>query len=96
MDIPTRFEEIRDRMERAMELAGREPSSVKLVAVTKTRSVEEMATAVEAGVTDVGENKVQEVAWRGDVDGDPCGVGRSKYCCAPQAEVLFTLGYLLA
>ena len=60
MDIPTRFEEIRDRMERAMELAGREPSSVKLVAVTKTRSVEEMATAVGAGVTDVGENKVQE------------------------------------
>ena len=47
-------------MERAMELAGREPSSVKLVAVTKTRSVEEMATAVGAGVTDVGENKVQE------------------------------------
>ncbi len=60
MDIPTRFEEIRDRMERAMELAGREPSSVKLVAVTKTRSLEEMATAVGAGVTDVGENKVQE------------------------------------
>ena len=47
-------------MERAMELAGREPSSVKLVAVTKTRSLEEMATAVGAGVTDVGENKVQE------------------------------------
>ncbi len=60
MDIPTRFEEIRDRMERAMELAGREPSSVKLIAVTKSRSVEEMATAVGAGVTDVGENKVQE------------------------------------
>ena len=60
MDIPTRFEEIRDRMERAMERAGREASSVKLVAVTKTRSVEEMAAAVGAGVTDVGENKVQE------------------------------------
>ena len=60
MDIPTRFEGIRGRMERAMELAGREPSSVKLVAVTKTRSLEEMATAVGAGVTDVGENKVQE------------------------------------
>ncbi len=60
MDIPTRFEDIRDRMERAMGRAGREASSVKLVAVTKTRSVNEMAAALEAGVTDVGENKVQE------------------------------------
>lgn len=60
MDIPTRFEEIRDRMERATDRAGREASSVKLVAVTKTRSVDEMTAAVAAGVTDVGENKVQE------------------------------------
>lgn len=63
MDIPTRFEEIRDRMERAMERAGRagqDCSGVTLVAVTKTRSVDEMARAVGAGVTDVGENKVQE------------------------------------
>jgi hypothetical protein len=33
---------------------------VHLVAVTKTRTVEEIAAAAEAGVTDVGENKVQE------------------------------------
>lgn len=52
-------------MERAMERAGRagqDCSAVKLVAVTKTRSVDEIATAVGAGVTDVGENKVQEAA----------------------------------
>ena len=60
MDIPTRCEDIRDRMERAVERAGREASSVKLIAVTKTRLVEEMVAAVGAGVTDVGENKVQE------------------------------------
>lgn len=60
MDIPTRFEEIRDRMERAMERAGRDASAVTLVAVTKTRSMDEMARAVAAGVRDVGENKVQE------------------------------------
>ncbi|GMR22828.1 MAG: YggS family pyridoxal phosphate-dependent enzyme [Acidobacteriota bacterium] len=63
MDIPTRFEEIRDRMERAIVRAGRDSrdgSAVKLVAVTKTRSVDEMAAAVAAGVTDIGENKVQE------------------------------------
>lgn len=47
-------------MERATERAGRQASSVSLVAVTKTRSVEEMAAAVAVGVTHVGENKVQE------------------------------------
>jgi len=47
-------------MERAIDRAGRKASSVTLVAVTKTRSVEEMSAAVAAGVTDVGENKVQE------------------------------------
>jgi hypothetical protein len=60
MDIPARFEEIRDRMDRALSRSGRDASSVTLVAVTKTRSVEEMRKAIEAGATDVGENKVQE------------------------------------
>lgn len=60
MGIRTRVDEIRDRMERAAERAGRETSSVQLIAVTKTRSVEEVAEVVAAGVVDVGENKVQE------------------------------------
>ena len=34
---------------------------VKLVAVTKTHSVQEINTAIDAGVTDIGENKVQEI-----------------------------------
>ena len=37
------------------------PDDVLLVAVTKTRSVEEINEAIEAGITDIGENKVQEV-----------------------------------
>lgn len=60
MDIPARFEEIRDRMDRALDRSGRDHSALTLVAVTKTRSVDEMRQAVKAGATDVGENKVQE------------------------------------
>lgn len=60
MDIRARYGEVRDRIDRAIDRVGREASSVKLVAVTKTRSAEEIAHAVEVGVTDVGENKVQE------------------------------------
>jgi PLP dependent protein len=37
------------------------PEGVLLVAVTKTRSVEEINEAISLGVTDIGENKVQEI-----------------------------------
>lgn len=36
------------------------PSNVKLIAVTKTRTVDEIKQAIEAGITCIGENKVQE------------------------------------
>lgn len=36
-------------------------SDVLLVAVTKTRSPEEINLAIDAGITDIGENKVQEI-----------------------------------
>lgn len=34
---------------------------VQLIAVTKTHSYQEINTAIDAGVTDIGENKVQEI-----------------------------------
>ena len=41
--------------------AGRNPEEVRLIAVTKTRSIDEINEAVAAGATDIGENKVQEI-----------------------------------
>lgn len=41
--------------------AGRKPEDVLLVAVTKTRTPAEINEAIESGITDIGENKVQEV-----------------------------------
>lgn len=60
MDIATRFEEIRDRVDQAARRAGREPDSVRLIAISKTRSADEIEQVLKAGATDVGENKVQE------------------------------------
>ncbi len=60
MEIPSRLAAIQKRMESACRRAGRAISDVTLVAVTKTRSVEEVARVVEAGVADLGENRVQE------------------------------------
>lgn len=41
--------------------AGKKPEDVLLVAVTKTRTPAEINEAIDAGITDIGENKVQEV-----------------------------------
>ncbi len=46
--------------------AGRKENEVLLCAVTKTRSPEEINEAIDAGITDIGENKVQEVVDKFD------------------------------
>ncbi len=42
--------------------SGRSPDSVRLIAVTKTVGVEEVQRAAGLGITDFGENRVQEAA----------------------------------
>lgn len=45
----------------AAEKAGRSGDDVLLVGVTKTRSADEINEGIDAGLTDIGENKVQEI-----------------------------------
>jgi pyridoxal phosphate enzyme (YggS family) len=54
-------------MEEAAKRSGREAGAVRLVVVTKYRTVEEINQAVDAGITDIGENRVQEAEqkWSG-------------------------------
>lgn len=52
--------QIRERMERACEEAGRSPDSVELLPVTKNHPADAVRMAVEAGLAGVGENRVQE------------------------------------
>jgi len=49
-----------DRIGEAALRSGREPSSVRLVAVTKTVPADRIRAAIEAGLDLVGENRVQE------------------------------------
>ncbi|MDG4765342.1 YggS family pyridoxal phosphate-dependent enzyme [Solwaraspora sp. WMMD406] len=53
---------VRDRLSAACELAGRDATSVTLVAVTKTYPASDVRLLAELGVTDVGENRDQEAA----------------------------------
>ncbi|MDR1028584.1 MAG: YggS family pyridoxal phosphate-dependent enzyme [Clostridiales Family XIII bacterium] len=66
IDIKNNLSMIRERADAAAKRAGRSGSDILLVAVTKTRSCEEIARAIRAGVTDVGENKVQEITEKFD------------------------------
>jgi len=60
-DIRKNLETVRAQISEAAEIAGRKSEDVILVAVSKTRTPEEVNTAIDAGVTDIGENKVQEI-----------------------------------
>ncbi|MHC5055121.1 MAG: YggS family pyridoxal phosphate-dependent enzyme [Planctomycetota bacterium] len=51
---------VRERIAAALARAGRPEGSCRLLAVTKNRSVEEVAALVRAGQTHLGENRVQE------------------------------------
>ena len=60
-DIKKNLDAVRAQINEAAEAAGETGEDVILVAVSKTRTPEEVNTAIDAGVTDIGENKVQEI-----------------------------------
>lgn len=59
-EIRANIARLRARIDAACHRAGRRSSDVHLVAVTKTFPASDVEHAIEAGMSDVGENKVQE------------------------------------
>jgi pyridoxal phosphate enzyme (YggS family) len=55
-----------DRIQRAALNSHRDPQSVRLIAVTKTVSPDRIREAVESGITEVGENRLQEALPKQD------------------------------
>lgn len=55
-----RLQHIRDEIASAAKIARRDPAGVTLVAVSKTRTGEEIEALIEAGQRDFGESRVQE------------------------------------
>ena len=66
MSITQNIEEIRGRMAQAAVRSGRKPEDVLLIAVTKLHEPDEIEEAIAAGVTDIAENKVQEIQKKFD------------------------------
>jgi len=61
MNIADNIKQVRDNIAEAALKSGRSADDVKLVAVTKTKPVEDIRQAVAAGVDAIGENRVQEM-----------------------------------
>ena len=51
---------VKERIKAAAERVGRDLESVKIVVVTKEAKIDQVREAVEAGVADIGENRVKE------------------------------------
>jgi len=55
-----RLQNVKNRIEKAARACGRDPETVRLVAVSKTVPTNRVRQAIQAGVTILGENYVQE------------------------------------
>lgn len=59
--IKENLEEVREKIRQACQRSGRREEDVTLISVSKTKPVEMLKEAYEAGSRDFGENRVQEI-----------------------------------
>jgi len=62
--IANNIESVKSRIAEAALRSGRKPEEIKLVAVSKLHDASEVDDAAAAGITDVAENKVQELSLK--------------------------------
>lgn len=58
--LADRWQAVNQRIVNAAGRSGREPTGIKVIAVTKNVPAEEISTALPLGLRDLGENRVQE------------------------------------
>ncbi len=61
---------IEENIEKALKRSGREGEKVELIAVTKTVDVDRINEAINTGILNIGENKVQELEKKYELIGD--------------------------
>lgn len=69
--IAARLHAIRERVAAAARRVGRDPAAIRIIAASKTKGPDVVAEALAAGVTDLGENYVQEAI--GKIAAAPAG-----------------------
>src|SRR3990172_5879787 len=94
MSIADNLKTVTDRIASAAQRAGRDPSSVKLVVVTKTVNPDRIREAVASGAKILGENRVQEAKEKIEELGNAASwhlIGRLQTNKAKYAVKLFDL-----
>ena len=66
-NIAKNLKDVRCRIDDAAKSAGRNPSDVTLIAVSKTRPPEYVSAALASGQLDFGENRPQELAQKAEI-----------------------------
>jgi pyridoxal phosphate enzyme (YggS family) len=66
-EIKARIDDVRAEMEIAAARSGRRLDAIRLIAVTKTHPADLVQMVVDAGVSDIGENRVQELLAKAPV-----------------------------
>ena len=64
--IANNIKQVKENIEASARKAGRNPEDILLVAVSKTKPIEALKEAYDAGIRDFGENKVQEIVEKYD------------------------------
>ncbi|MEK6727208.1 MAG: YggS family pyridoxal phosphate-dependent enzyme [Candidatus Omnitrophota bacterium] len=58
--IKDNLQKVKERISSVCSKINRDPGSVTIVCVSKGRGIEQIKEAIETGITDIGENRVQE------------------------------------
>ncbi|MFN7020303.1 MAG: YggS family pyridoxal phosphate-dependent enzyme [Phycisphaerales bacterium] len=72
-----RYAQVKARIAAAAKRAGREPSSIILVAVTKNAEPDQIRELIQLGQVDLGENRVQQLTQRAAIIGEWLGRART-------------------
>jgi PLP dependent protein len=59
--LVSRYENLKERVAKACDACGRKPEDVRIIVVTKTHPAETLQQIIDAGIRDIGENRVQEI-----------------------------------
>lgn len=77
--LRSNLERVDDAITEACGWAGRDPGSVQLVAVTKSVELQVIRTLLELGVTELGENRVQQLVQRSAELAETTGIARPRW-----------------
>ena len=58
--IRENIERLKERIAEACSRIGKNPQHIKIVVVTKTAAVDMISEAIECGISDIGENRIQD------------------------------------